>query len=105
MEHRPTPQLAEETLSARSSDLGRDRNVRRSKSAVIGSVRFHGRSESILAIRQYPNMTSAKVPTAGSQKCQRIGRKIQTISSSVYAKRSCTGNAPRARSRAKNKTD
>ena len=86
MEHRPAPHPTEETLSTRSSSLGRDKNVRRSKSAVIGSVRFRGRSESILAIRQYPNMTRANVPTAGSQKSQRIGGKEQMISSSVLRK-------------------
>src|SRR5258705_11750150 len=81
-------QMAKDSARLRSSSLGRDRNVRRSKSTVIASVRFHGRSESILAIRQYPNMTSAKVPTAGSQKGKRIGGKKQMISSSVYARRS-----------------
>src|SRR5258708_35348876 len=101
MEHSPAPHPAEETR--RSSSRGRDRNVRRSKSAVIVSVRFHGRRESILAIKQDPNMTSAKVPTPGSEKRQRIGGKKKMIRRSVYAGRITTGKPWKARSRANKK--
>jgi hypothetical protein len=46
---------------------GGARNVRLMREADNGSLRFHGMSDKILAIRQYPVNTSTHIPITGIQ--------------------------------------